>query len=139
MQRDIDDARVSTKLIPYLFDESASGLIKLFPPIVVVVIPTDNNGLPADTYPPVEESTQKDAGYDWRVVRSGEVGKEAFEVKQLLVEVSPASYEVTGMVIFERSGARMDFLLSNVRENFIAPDGQFQFTAAPGLTVKRAQ
>ena len=93
MQRDIDDARVSTKLIPYLFDESASGLIKLFPPIVVVVIPTDNNGLPADTYPPVEELTQKDSGYDWRIVRSGEIGKEAFEVKQLLVEGKPQEHD----------------------------------------------
>jgi chaperone LolA len=61
------------------------------------------------------------------------------EFKQLLVEVSPVSYEVSRMVIFERSGARMDFLLSNVRENFIAPDGQFQFTAPPGVSIKRAQ
>ena len=61
------------------------------------------------------------------------------EFKQLLVEVSPASYEVRRMVIFERSGARMDFLLSNVRENLIAPDSQFQFAAPPGVTVKRAQ
>lgn len=61
------------------------------------------------------------------------------EFKQLLVEVSTASFEVRRLVIFERSGARMDFLLSNVRENFIAPDGQFQFTAPPGVTIKRAQ
>ncbi|PYT05377.1 MAG: outer membrane lipoprotein carrier protein LolA, partial [Acidobacteria bacterium] len=61
------------------------------------------------------------------------------EFKQLLVEVSPVSYEVTRMVIFERSGARMDFLLSNVRENFIVPDTEFQFSAPPGVTVKQAQ
>lgn len=61
------------------------------------------------------------------------------EFKQLLVEVSPASFEVRRMVIFERSGARMDFLLSNVRENLVVPDSQFQFTAPPGVTVKRAQ
>ena len=61
------------------------------------------------------------------------------EFKQLLVEVSTATFEVRRMVIFERSGARMDFLLSNVRENYIAPDSQFQFTAPPGVTVKRTE
>ncbi len=39
MQRDIDDARVSMDLIPYLLDHRSSGLVKLFPPIVVVVLP----------------------------------------------------------------------------------------------------
>ena len=61
------------------------------------------------------------------------------EFKQLLVEVATDSFEVRRMVIFERSGARMDFLLSNLRENYIAPDGQFQFVAPPGVTLKRAQ
>jgi outer membrane lipoprotein carrier protein len=61
------------------------------------------------------------------------------EFKQLLVEVAAASFEVRRMVIFERSGARMDFLLSNVRENYIAPDSQFQFAAPPGVTVKRTE
>src|SRR5262245_53792218 len=36
MQRDIDDARVSKELIPYLLDEEARGAVKFFPPIVVV-------------------------------------------------------------------------------------------------------
>lgn len=61
------------------------------------------------------------------------------EFKQLLVEVSPASFEVRRMVIFERSGARMDFLLANLHENLIAPESQFQFAVPPGVTVKRAQ
>jgi outer membrane lipoprotein carrier protein len=61
------------------------------------------------------------------------------EFKQLLVEVSPATFEVKRMVIFERSGARMDFLLSNVRENYVAPDSQFQFTPPAGVSVKRAE
>ncbi|MEK6284292.1 MAG: outer membrane lipoprotein chaperone LolA [Acidobacteriota bacterium] len=60
------------------------------------------------------------------------------EFKQLIVEVSTASFEVRRMVIFERSGARMDFLLSNVRENYIAADSLFGFTPPPGVTVKRA-
>lgn len=61
------------------------------------------------------------------------------EFKQLLVEVSTASFEVRRMIIFERSGARMEFLLSNVRENHIAPDNQFQFAAPPGVILKRAE
>jgi outer membrane lipoprotein carrier protein len=60
------------------------------------------------------------------------------EFKQLLVEVSIDSFEVRRMVIFERSGARMEFLLSNVRENYIAPDNEFQFVPPAGVTVKRA-
>jgi outer membrane lipoprotein carrier protein len=61
------------------------------------------------------------------------------EFKQLLVEISPASYEVRRLVIFERSGARMDFLLSNVQENYVAPDAQFKFTPPRGVTIKEAQ
>ncbi|MGA9772411.1 MAG: outer membrane lipoprotein chaperone LolA [Blastocatellia bacterium] len=61
------------------------------------------------------------------------------EFKQLLVEVDPSSFEVKRMVIFERGGARMDFLLSNVRENYVAPDSQFQFSPPPGVTLKKAQ
>lgn len=61
------------------------------------------------------------------------------EFKQLLVEVAPSSFEVKRMVIFERNGSRMDFLLSNVRENYLAPDSQFQFSPPPGVIVKRAR
>lgn len=60
------------------------------------------------------------------------------EFKQLMVEVDPSSFEVRRMIIFERSGARMDFLLSNVRENHVAPDSQFQFSPPPGVTLKKA-
>jgi outer membrane lipoprotein carrier protein len=61
------------------------------------------------------------------------------EFKQLLVEVSPATFEVRRLVIFERNGARMDFVLSDVRENVLAPDSQFQFTPPPGVVIKNAQ
>lgn len=61
------------------------------------------------------------------------------EFKQLLVEVGPGSFEVRRMVIFERSGARMDFMLSNLRENYIAPDTEFQFTPPPSVLVRRAE
>ena len=61
------------------------------------------------------------------------------EFKQLLVEVSPSPLAVQRMVIFERNGGRMDFTLANVRENFIAPDGDFRFTPPPGVTIRKAE
>jgi chaperone LolA len=61
------------------------------------------------------------------------------EFKQLLVEVSPASAEVRRLVIFQRNGSRMDFLLSNLREGFVAPDEQFRFVAPPGVDIRKAQ
>jgi outer membrane lipoprotein carrier protein len=61
------------------------------------------------------------------------------EFKQLLVELSPSSFEVRRLVIFERNGARMDFMLSNVQENYSAPDAHFQFTLPAGVTVKQAR
>lgn len=59
------------------------------------------------------------------------------EFSKLLVEVNPSTFEVKRMVIFERSGSRMDFVLSNVKENFIAPDASFQFTPPPGVSLRQ--
>src|SRR5690606_23953232 len=51
MQRDIDDARVSSELVPYLLDRKSRDLVKLFPPIVVVVMPVEANAnRPAPRY-----------------------------------------------------------------------------------------
>jgi chaperone LolA len=61
------------------------------------------------------------------------------EFKQLLVEVSPATTEVRRLVIFQRNGARMDFLLSNLREGYVAPDEQFRFVAPPGVAIRKAR
>lgn len=82
MQRDIDDARVSTELIPYLLESARSGLVKLFPPIIVVVLPTTSTGQPAKFYPPVQEREITEADTTYRVLRSGEVGHEVFELRQ---------------------------------------------------------
>jgi outer membrane lipoprotein carrier protein len=60
------------------------------------------------------------------------------EFRQLLAEVSPANQSVQRLVIFERNGARMDFTLSNVRENYVAPDSEFRFTPPPGVTLRKA-
>jgi outer membrane lipoprotein carrier protein len=58
------------------------------------------------------------------------------EFKRLLVEVNPATFQVRRLVIFERSGARMDFQLNNTQENYLAPEAEFRFNAPAGVTIK---
>jgi len=60
------------------------------------------------------------------------------EFRQLLAEIDPQSFSVKRLVIFERNGSRMDFLLSNVRENHVAADGEFRFTPPQGVSVQEA-
>lgn len=90
MQRDIDDARVSSELIPYLLDSQSRDTIKLFPPIVVVVMPTrENRNQPANKYPTVSTSTlPPEAGreHSLLITRSGSVGEEVFEFEQPIAE-----------------------------------------------------
>lgn len=59
------------------------------------------------------------------------------EFKKLLVEVNPVTFQVKRLVIFERSGARMDFVLNNTQENFIAGENEFRFTPPVGVTIKQ--
>jgi hypothetical protein len=84
MQRDIDDARVSSELVPYLLDNQSRDMVKLFPPIVVVVLPTiPNQNRPAEKYPTVEitEFAIPDSHIELRT-RSGAIGQEVFEFIQ---------------------------------------------------------
>ncbi len=86
MQRDIDDARVSAELVPYLLDEHSKDMIKLFPPIVIVAIPIqENRTQPESFYPEVTKHTlAPDPSRAWPlfVTRSGEVGREVFQFEQ---------------------------------------------------------
>ena len=89
MQRDIDDARVSTELIPYLLDATTRNTIKFFPPIIAVVLPiATGEAKPGKFYPQVSTQTIQRATNDYssKVVRSGTVGAEAFEFEYPLVE-----------------------------------------------------
>ena len=61
------------------------------------------------------------------------------DFRRLMAEVNPATFEVRRLVVFERSGARMEFLLSDVRENYVAADHEFSFTPPRGVTVRRAE
>ncbi|MDF1659102.1 MAG: DNA sulfur modification protein DndB [Verrucomicrobiales bacterium] len=83
MQRDIDDARVSSELVPYLLDEKSRDLIKLFPPIIVTVLPVkEGENRPANYYPAVSIEPEEIDGQAYEITRSGEVSKEVFEFRQ---------------------------------------------------------
>ncbi len=86
MQRDIDDARVSSELVPYLLDHKSRDLVKLFPPIIVVVLPVKAyENKPADLYPTVSTSVEMlPEGHEAQIIRSGTKGQEVFEFVQPL-------------------------------------------------------
>ena len=94
MQRDIDDARVSNELIPYILDNKTTDLIKFFPPIVVIVLPVkDGENTPDTLYPKVvSEDVEKNKSNveKWRVTRAGEVGSEVFEFEQPILNNNKA-------------------------------------------------
>ncbi|MBK8997627.1 MAG: hypothetical protein IPM35_18010 [Myxococcales bacterium] len=86
MQRDIDDGRVSADLIPYLLADNARALVKFFPPIIVVVLPMSETDMPADRYPRVETLEEDTPKAKWKITRSGPIGAEAFEFRQMIVK-----------------------------------------------------
>lgn len=97
MQRDIDDARVAMDLIPYLLDHGNSGLVKLFPPIVVVVLPLQETSRRPDHHyakvSTVREPEPRQEGFQWERTTAGPKGKEQFQIARLLREdgtVEPA-------------------------------------------------
>jgi hypothetical protein len=87
MQRDIDDARVSTEMIPYLLDPESRGLVKFFPPIVVVALPV-KDGEPLEFYPTVSRCDLP-TGQErrkTRQIRSGEIGDQSFQFEYPLLD-----------------------------------------------------
>lgn len=90
MQRDIDDARVSLELIPYLLEEDNRGLIKLYPPIVAVVLPLEPlSKKPAKFYPIsgkralLGEEGGVPPGHQKELLTSGPLGQEVFQFEQV--------------------------------------------------------
>ncbi|NDC37985.1 MAG: hypothetical protein EBZ48_08025 [Proteobacteria bacterium] len=102
MQRDIDDARVSADLIPYLLDNKTRDLVKLFPPIVVIVLPREpGTNRPAHAYPPVTYDTVTAASgeHQERITRAGSIGEEVFEFTQPLVNGKLVSHDFNRLKI----------------------------------------
>lgn len=98
MQRDIDDARVSSELVPYLLDEQSKDMIKLFPPIVIVVMPIqEGRTQPEKFYPHVaSETLPPDPSRDWPllVTRSGTAGREVFQFEQPMEGDRPLMHDL---------------------------------------------
>jgi len=98
MQRDIDDARVSAELIPYLLDDNSKNMVKLFPPIVIVAVPvSEDKGDLEKLYPSVTTQTlPPDADRDWPmlVTQSGPVGREVFQFEQPIEGDQPSMHDL---------------------------------------------
>jgi len=103
MQRDIDDSRVSSKLIPYILDDRTQDLIKFFPPIVVVALPVqEDRNRPARYYPKVNsfELSEKKQGVEkWAVMRSGEIGSEVFQFEQPILSGKKNKHDLVSFQI----------------------------------------
>lgn len=104
MQRDIDDARVSTELIPYLLDSAAKQSIKFFPPIVAVILPiADGDWRPTRLYPKVEHSTvsplTEGDGVGGVRVQSGAIGSEAFKFEYPIIDDKPRQHDLARLYL----------------------------------------
>ncbi|MDG5771668.1 DNA sulfur modification protein DndB [Mycolicibacterium fortuitum] len=86
MQRDIDDARITSELIPYLLDDKSTGLVKLFPPIIVMVLPKAyGEDRPLRLYPSAYEYMTEKQGYTANTLRIGELGSELLTLEQPII------------------------------------------------------
>ena len=123
MQRDIDDARVSSELVPYLLDRKSRDMVKLFPPIVVVVLPTmPNQNRPADKYPTVSvETGTSPEGHDERRTRAGLVGQEVFEFVQPVLDGRTVNHDLNRLK------------LNTARTRLVIVDGQHRAMALLAL------
>lgn len=91
LQRDLDDHRVATELVPYLLNPNTAGPA-FFPPIVAVMLPFDR-ATPADdfeTSPLFEPKISEDGSYWSRTTRG-----DAYQIDKLLTdEGSPNPFQI---------------------------------------------
>jgi hypothetical protein len=87
LQRDLDDSRVSTQLIPYLLKTHGRQTVRFFPPIICMLLPVDTTtARPLRAYNSFEFEQIYDESREayFQVTRSGKVGQEHFEHRQPL-------------------------------------------------------
>jgi len=124
MQRDIDDARVSSELVPYLLDSKSQDLIKLFPPIVVVVLPVkEQENRPASLYPKisVSESPEENGKEGKYTLRAGAIGREVFQFDQPIMDGERVQHDL------------VRFRLNTNRSRLVIVDGQHRAMALLAL------
>ena len=66
LQRDLDDHRIATTLIPYILNPPANQLPGFFPPIVAVILPFDHSQNPLEHFEPPVETFEQDFQYNLR-------------------------------------------------------------------------
>ena len=64
LQRDLDDHRIATKLIPYILDPPANALPGFFPPIVAVLLPFDYDQKPRENFDAPTATLEMDHQYN---------------------------------------------------------------------------
>ncbi|WP_372966460.1 hypothetical protein [Marinobacter sp.] len=124
MQRDIDDARVSSELIPYLLDDKSADLIKLFPPIVVVVLPVKPDAnRPESKYPKTNTIEIPEEGNKpgKSILRSGDIGAEVFEFEQPIKRGKTRKHDL------------VRFRINTQRTKLVIVDGQHRAMALLAL------
>lgn len=72
----------------------------------------------------IEFATESPARAGNRVLRL--VPKRSANFRELLIEIDPASLQLSRLTMIEPNGARSDFLFSNVRENVATSEAQFK-------------
>lgn len=125
MQRDINDARVSSKLIPYILDEKNSAAVKFFPPIVIMALPINPDGSTLEKKYPIVESyisdEKKHGIQNWHITRSGGIGNEVFQFEQ----------PVINGVVSKKNLVR--FRIDNKKCKLVIVDGQHRAMALLAL------
>jgi outer membrane lipoprotein carrier protein len=64
------------------------------------------------------------------------IPKKTQEFRELMIEVDPATLQISRLSFVDSDGSRSDFLFSNIRENIIAKTELFYFKAPPGVEVR---
>jgi len=70
-----------------------------------------------------------------RVLRM--IPKRRSDMRELLIEVEPNSLTLARLSLLKSGNARIDFLLTNVRENTVIADSVFSFQPPAGVTVRQ--
>jgi outer membrane lipoprotein carrier protein len=70
-----------------------------------------------------------------RVLRM--IPKRSSDIRELLIEVEPKSLSLTRLSLLKQGNARIDFLLSNVRENVALADAVFAFNPPAGIAIRQ--
>jgi hypothetical protein len=89
LQRDLDDYRVSTEMVPYLLGQKSLNPLarnptgpRFFPPIVAVIVPVDASLKVAGRYPKSETTDEPEGDITYRHVKYGSV----FSIRREVME-----------------------------------------------------